>query len=72
MGRYTVIGSGTDCKSVAFGLWRFKSSPAHMDKTNIMPLIVDGEVIGWVTQEMRDFLDEWQDEIDKSKVQKPS
>lgn len=43
-----------------------------MDKTNIMPLIVDGEVIGWVTQEMRDFLDEWQDEIDKSKVQKPS
>ena len=52
--------------------WGFKSSPAHMDKTNIMPLIVDGEVIGWVTQEMRDFLDEWQDEIDKSKVQKPS
>lgn len=43
-----------------------------MDKTNITPLIVDGEIRGWVTQEMRDFMDEWQDEIDKSKVEKPS
>ena len=28
-GRYTVIGSGPDCKSGGFGFWEFKSLPAH-------------------------------------------
>ena len=29
MGRYTIIGSGPDCKSGAFGFCWFKSNPAH-------------------------------------------
>ena len=29
LGRYPVIGSGPDCKSGGFGLWGFKSLPAH-------------------------------------------
>lgn len=29
MGRYTVIGSGPDCKSGAFGFCWFKSNPTH-------------------------------------------
>lgn len=29
MGRYTVIGSGPDCKSGAFGFCWFKSNSAH-------------------------------------------
>lgn len=28
-GRYTVIGSGPDCKSGVFGFWEFKSLSSH-------------------------------------------
>ena len=31
LGRYTVTGSGPDCKSGALWLWEFKSLPAHWD-----------------------------------------
>lgn len=32
MGRYTVSGSGADCKSAAFGLGWFDSISAHQKK----------------------------------------